>query len=70
MFLGHPDPPLFFTDLGPDPSINKQKNKENFEFCYFCTFLHFIDVDVPSKRNKQKTSKKITGNFLLASSSH
>jgi hypothetical protein len=43
MFLGHPDP-SYWTD--PDPSINKQKSKKNFDLDYIVSFfLIFIFED-------------------------
>ncbi len=39
MFLGHPDPSIFYPDLDPEPdhSVNKQKSKKNLDFCNFVT---------------------------------
>ncbi len=57
-----PDPePYVFGLLGPDPSIKKQKSKNNLDFCYFVTsFWLFIFEDwckCTFKSNKQKNIK-------------
>jgi hypothetical protein len=41
MFLGLPDPSLFFKDpeLDSDPSINKQEKSEKPRFLLFCDFF-------------------------------
>jgi hypothetical protein len=66
MFVGlpDPDPSLFCTD--PDPSINKQKKVRTtlistilWLLFHFFDFLSIkIDVNVPSKSNKQKILKQ------------
>jgi hypothetical protein len=64
MFLGLPDPdPLVrgmdpALDPDPDPFIIMKKSKKNLNSYYFATLFDFlslkIDVNVPSKSNKQK----------------
>jgi hypothetical protein len=62
MFLGLPDPdPLVRgMDPAPDPYIIMQKYRsmKNLDSYYFVTLFDFLsmknDVNVPSKRNKQK----------------
>ncbi len=68
MFLGLPDPSLFYLDSDPNPSTNKLKILKNLDFVTsFLIFLYKIDllVNVLSISKKQKyVEKKL---FLLAS---
>ena len=47
------DPDPYFIFMDPDPSINRQKMKENLKFYCFVTSYDFLsiknDVNVPSK---------------------
>ncbi len=56
--------------MDPDLSKIRIKVRKNFDFYHFVTFLDFlsmkIDVNIPSKGNKQKPLEKTTY-FLLAS---
>jgi hypothetical protein len=57
MFLGllDPDPHPLVRGMDPDPSINSKKNLDSYCFVTFFYFLSLKkDVNVPSKRNKQK----------------
>ncbi len=60
MFLSLPDPDssLFCADGDPDPSINNQKVRKTLILTIFRLLFDFlsmkIDVNVPSKSNKQK----------------
>jgi hypothetical protein len=57
MFLGLPDPSLYFGRIRTLPSTSKKK-LENLDFYYFVTYFDFLSmktaVNVPSKSNKQK----------------
>jgi hypothetical protein len=57
MFLGLIDPDPLVTSPDPDPFILSKNSKQNLDllFCYFFYILSLIiDINVPSKRNKQK----------------
>jgi hypothetical protein len=56
--LGLPDPDPLVRAMDPDPSILCKNSKKNLDSYYFVTLFDILslknDVNVPSKRNKQK----------------